>query len=201
MIEAYKALAKAQAEMTGAQKKANNPHFKKAYADLGNVQDACIDALHKHGFAVFQPTGHDDLGMFVKTVLAHESGEVLECRTPLLVGKNDMQGLGSAITYARRYGLLCMSGVAPEDDDGNASVQQRHAPPPKMSDADRAKQISDDNVDLESAADLDDLNARYKAIFRSWNEGHDKSDVSRVPGEVVATKDAMKAKLTEDMAA
>jgi hypothetical protein len=66
------------------------------------------------------------------------------------------------------------------------------------SDADQAKQITDDNVDLESAVDLDDLTARYTAIFRRWNKGHDKADVSRVPSEVVATKDAMKARLGEE---
>lgn len=123
----YAALAKAQAEMEPALKKADNPHFRKKYADLGAVQDACLPALRKHGFAVFQPVGRDDHGSFVRTVLAHESGETLDCLVPLLVGKNDMQGLGSAITYARRYGLLCMSGVAPEDDDGHAAVQR----PPK----------------------------------------------------------------------
>jgi len=65
----------------------------------------------------------------VKTVFIHESGETLECTIPLFLGKRDMQGLGSAITYARRQGLMAMSGVAPDDDDGNAAVAtgEQHA--------------------------------------------------------------------------
>lgn len=124
-MEAYKALAKAQAAMGPALKTATNPHFKKQYADLGAVQEACFDALRSNGFAVYQPVGRDESGPFVKTVFAHESGETLECTVPLLVGKNDMQGLGSAITYARRYGLMSMAGIAPEDDDGNAASKSR----------------------------------------------------------------------------
>jgi hypothetical protein len=121
------ALAQAQSEMGKAIKDSNNPHFRSKYADLGNVMDACLPALNKHGIAVFQPAGADDRGEFVATVLLHTSGEKLECRVPLLVNKNDMQGYGSAVTYARRYGLMCMAGIAPEDDDGNAAAK---APPP-----------------------------------------------------------------------
>lgn len=122
-MDHYKALAKAQAEMGPALKTATNPHFKKQYADLGAVQEACFDALRNNGFAVYQPIGRDENGPFVKTIFAHEGGETLECTVPLMVGKGDMQGLGSAITYARRYGLMAMAGIAPEDDDGNAAAK------------------------------------------------------------------------------
>lgn len=126
--KAFVALAKAQSQMGKALKKATNPHFGKQYADLGAVQSACMDALHANGFAVLQPTGRDEAGPYVKTIFAHDSGQTLECVTPLLIDRNNMQGLGSAITYARRYGLLCMAGLAPEDDDGNATVEQTQAP-------------------------------------------------------------------------
>lgn len=117
------ALAKAQMEMSKALKSSDNPHFRSKYADLGNVMDACLPALNKYGIAVVQPFITDDInGKAVKTVLIHESGETLECAVPLIIGKNDMQGLGSAITYARRYGLMAMAGIAPEDDDGNAAA-------------------------------------------------------------------------------
>jgi hypothetical protein len=125
----YAALAKAQAEMTRAEKSKPNPAFRSKYADLAAVQDACMPALLKHGFAVFQKLGRDEDGRHVMTVLAHESGERLECPVPLIIGKNDMQGLGSAVTYARRIGLLCASGVAPEDDDGNAASRPAPAQP------------------------------------------------------------------------
>jgi len=115
------ALAAAQAEMGRAAKDSTNPHFRSKYADLGNVMDACMPALTRHGIAVYQPPGQDEHGMYIKTVLTHSSGESLECRVPLIIGKNDMQGYGSASTYARRYGLMAMAGIAPEDDDGNAT--------------------------------------------------------------------------------
>ena len=121
------ALASAQMQMGKALKQSNNPHFRSKYADLGNVMDACLPALNENGIAVIQPTSDDDTGRYVETIFIHgESGETLKCRVPLIVNKNDMQGYGSAVTYARRYGLMTMAGIAPEDDDGNAAAK---APP------------------------------------------------------------------------
>ena len=117
----YAALAAAQMEMGPALKQSANPAFKSRYADLANVMDACLPALNRNGIAVIQPYVEIDGQRAVKTVLAHESGDTLETIVPLIVGKNDMQGLGSAMTYARRYGLMGMAGIAPEDDDGNAA--------------------------------------------------------------------------------
>ena len=124
MISIATALAKAQTNMGKALKQANNPHFRSKYADLGNVMDACLPALNEAGIAVIQPTGEDEYGRYVETRFIHgESGEWLSCRVPLIVAKNDMQGYGSAVTYARRYGLMAMAGIAPEDDDGNAAAK------------------------------------------------------------------------------
>lgn len=124
----YVALAAAQADMGPALKESVNPAFKSKYADLANVMAACLPALNSHGIAVIQPPFQDDAGnRYVKTVLVHgASGESVECAVPLIVGKNDMQGYGSAVTYARRYGLMSMAGIAPEDDDGAAAAK---APP------------------------------------------------------------------------
>jgi hypothetical protein len=113
------ALAHAQADMGKALKSAKNPHFGSKYADLSSVMDACLPALNANGIAVIQPMRTEGDGRSVVTIFLHESGEELECSIPLIVGKNDMQGLGSAITYARRYGLMSLAGIAPEDDDGN----------------------------------------------------------------------------------
>lgn len=125
----YQALAAAQMAMGPALKDSTNPGFKAKYADLSSVMAACLPALNANGIAVFQPTFDDDSGRYVKTILAHEGGETLECRVPLIIGKNDMQGYGSAVTYARRYGLMSMAGIAPEDDDGNAAAKA--APDPR----------------------------------------------------------------------
>jgi len=118
------ALAMAQIKMGKAFKQSLNPHLQSKYADLGNVMDACLPALNEAGIAVIQPTGEDENGRFVETIFIHgESDEKLSCRVPLIVAKNNMQGYGSAVTYARRYGLMAMAGIAPEDDDGYAASQ------------------------------------------------------------------------------
>lgn len=151
------ALAKAQMEMGKALKSSSNPHFKSKYADLASVMDACLPALNANGIAVISPTGEDEYGRFVETRFIHgESGEGLSCRVPLLVSKNDMQGYGSAVTYGRRYGLMSLAGIAPEDDDGNAAAK---APPqepantqeaPKLITEDQFRKINDMMFDTET---------------------------------------------------
>ena len=152
MKEIGKALVAAQSEMGKALKQSTNPHFKSKYADLSNVIDAVLPALNKAGIAVIQPPFDDETGRYVKTVLIHgESGETLECRVKLKIGKDDMQGYGSAVTYARRYGLMAMAGIAPEDDDGNAAAKA--APknePPKPISAEQYQAISDLIFDTET---------------------------------------------------
>lgn len=122
------ALAAAQAQMKRAVKDAANPHFKSKYADLASVMDACMVALASNGIGVVQPIMHREGEMYVETILVHGASDTRmgDGGMPLIVNKRDMQGLGSAITYARRYGLMCMAGVAADDDDGNAAVA---APP------------------------------------------------------------------------
>lgn len=123
------ALAAAQTEMGRAQKSASNPHFKTKYADLDSVCDAAMPALNRHGIAVIQPLQKDGDDWLVMTRFVHgETGETMDTPIPLLLGKRDMQGLGSAITYARRYGLMTLAGIAPEDDDGNAAAASGPAP-------------------------------------------------------------------------
>tara|TARA_R100001443_G_scaffold68852_1_gene77517 strand:+ start:1900 stop:2505 length:606 start_codon:yes stop_codon:yes gene_type:complete len=128
MSDAIKSLIKAQSEMGKAIKGSLNPHFKSRYADLEAVVNATMAAFHANGFAVLQPNDQDAGGHYVETRLLHTSGAEFCSRVYLVLGKNDMQGLGSAITYARRYGLLGMAGIAPEDDDGNAAVANKKGP-------------------------------------------------------------------------
>lgn len=118
------ALSKAQGEMMGAEKDHVNPHFRSKYADLASVWSACRTALTKHGIAVAQPIDSDDAGkVFVETMLLHSSGQYITGRFSIQPGKPDAHGVGSAITYMRRYALAAMVGVAPDDDDGNAASQ------------------------------------------------------------------------------
>ena len=110
---------KAQSEMGKALKNATNPHYRSQYADLGNVLEACLKPFNDNGFILTQPSGRDESGDYVDTILTHVTGESFTSRVYLVIEKQTMQGLGSAITYARRYGALQMAGIAPEDDDGN----------------------------------------------------------------------------------
>lgn len=127
------ALAKAQGEIKGAVKDSANPFFKSKYADLSSVVEAIRAAFSKHGLAYSQcvePSDKDEVR--VETVILHASGEWLSCGVLALpVSKADAQGFGSAITYARRYGLSAAVGVAPEDDDGNAAAKAKPESPAK----------------------------------------------------------------------
>lgn len=115
------ALSKAQGQMEGAAKGNVNPHFKSKYADLASVWDACREPLTKNGLAVLQPVKADGAKVTVTTILMHSSGEWIEESLTMTAQQNTPQGVGSAITYGRRYGLASMVGIAPEDDDGNAA--------------------------------------------------------------------------------
>jgi hypothetical protein len=118
------ALVKAQADIKAAIKDATNPHFKSRYADLSSVIDACKPALNNRGIAFLQAVRSDErAGVVVETILLHTSGEWISEDLFLPVSKNDAQGVGSAITYGRRYGLQSMVGIPAEDDDGNAAVK------------------------------------------------------------------------------
>jgi hypothetical protein len=116
------ALAKAQAEITGAMRDSTNPHFKSKYADLESTWDAIRGPLSKNGLAVVQFPRKDTGGVLLVTMLAHSSGQWFRSFLYMPVSKNDAQGVGSAITYARRYALQAICGVAPTDDDGNEAT-------------------------------------------------------------------------------
>lgn len=193
MSDAIKALAKAQTEMGKATKNAKNPHLKSNYADLGSVMEACFDALHANGFAIMQPCGADERGQYVETVLAHASGDTFTSRVHLVVSKNDMQGVGSAITYARRYGLLGMAGLAPEDDDGEATKaaprqQATNRAPAGKADQDAAAQAVEY---INGAENLDDLKHRWEALPAAMRKNRD----------VIGATNARKAQLQQKDAA
>lgn len=149
------AFLKAQASINHAQKDATNPHFKNHYATLESVIDAVKPSLNKNGLGFFQSTGKDSEGHFVDTVIySAESDSALTSRTYLVLGKNDMQGLGSAITYARRYALAALCGITQADDDGeSASFNQApapyRAPPSKPVKAVSSVQVSNQSQSIQ----------------------------------------------------
>lgn len=118
------ALAKAQGEMKHAEKAIDNTFFKSKYADLPAVIDAAKPHLSKNGLSVTQITDLNADGTIILiTQLNHSSGQWIRGVYPVKPVKNDPQGIGSALTYARRYSYSSIVGVASmdEDDDGNAA--------------------------------------------------------------------------------
>ena len=107
------ALVKAQKAYGPALKTKNNPHLKSKYADLASCIEAIIDALNDNGIALMQKTLQGESGVTVQTVFIHESGEMIDAgymNIPAV--KQDPQGFGSALTYARRYSLMAACGIA-----------------------------------------------------------------------------------------
>lgn len=144
--ELAEALAKAQGLVTGASKDAENPFFHSKYADLASIYAACRKALTDNALSVVQApstsftgepetytyksrSGEERSGVRVPTTVTvatrilHPSGEWVEAETSAMLPSADPQAVGSAITYLRRYGLAAMVGVAPEDDDGEATTR------------------------------------------------------------------------------
>ena len=116
------ALVRAQRGFAPALKTSTNPHFRSKYVDLAGCIEAVVDALNAAGIALIQRTFEDNTGVTVETVFVHESGEMMECgKLHVPASKQDPQGYGSALTYARRYSLMAAAGIAPEDDDGNGA--------------------------------------------------------------------------------
>lgn len=120
------ALLKAQSEMSNPKKGSTNPFFKSKYADLNSIREAVIPILNSNGISVLQPIVHVDNKNFVKTILLHESGELMESLTEIIYNKvNDAQAQGSGISYARRYSLQSFVCVGADDDDGQKAVQPK----------------------------------------------------------------------------
>jgi len=117
-----KALAKAQGEVENASKASVNPHFKSKYADLAEVLNTVRPVFSANGLSFVQMPSFADGVVMVETVLMHESGEWISETASSPITKQDAQGVGSAITYLRRYSLAAFAGVAQEDDDANASI-------------------------------------------------------------------------------
>jgi hypothetical protein len=175
------ALVKAQKAFGPALKSSTNPHFKSRYADLAACVEAVIEGLNGAGIALVQRTSEDATGVTVETVFIHESGEMLECgKLHVPAAKQDPQGYGSALTYARRYSLMAACGIAPEDDDGNAATK-----PVKLTESALKAHLAD----IGECTTQEQLkNAYFEAIKAAVNDTHAKD-------AIIKAKDAKKATL------
>lgn len=158
------AFVKAQKAFAPALKTSTNPAFKSKYADLASCISAVIDALNANGLGLVQIPNHADGVVSVETVLIHESGEERSFGSfAIPVTKQDAHGTMSALTYCRRGSLMAAMGIAPEDDDGNASIKPVQA---------KAMAVPTASVPAGYSAWVDDLTAvadtGYEALAKSF---------------------------------
>jgi hypothetical protein len=189
------ALAKAQSEMKGAKKDSTNPHFKKTYADLASIWDACREPLSKNELSVAQPTALVEGRIVVKTILLHSSGESIEGILPVMLPESaTSQQLGSAITYNRRYGLAAMIGVAPEDDDGaeaSTGTGKTIAPKKELSLADRMNAFSAHLDKLQSEAAVTNAVAVNNSLLFELKQKLPQ-DYEKISGKINQIQDAFR---------
>ena len=152
------ALVEAQAEFSAVPKGSTNPFFKSKYAALPDVVASASPVLAKHGLAVtqgisFQQGFSDNANVLhdtLTTTLIHKSGQWIESEMPLHLPKQDPQGQGSAVTYARRYAYMAILGlVADDDDDGNSASRPKVQSQPSFKPA--PQQVRDLTTQLRDA--------------------------------------------------
>ena len=181
------ALAKAQGAIKGAVKDSANPFFKSKYADLASVVEAIRSAFAANGLSYIQsvePSDKDEVR--VETTILHSSGEWIGCGVLALpVSKVDAQGYGSALTYARRYSLSAATGVAPEDDDGNAATVAKPSLVKKMDGVEKALLV------IGVAPTLKDLQAVFTDAYKQAQAADDKAAMTII----TAAKNKRKAEL------
>jgi hypothetical protein len=190
----YTALLAAQRAMGPVKKDASNPAFRTKYATLQSVLETIEEPLWANGLIVMQrfAIADDGAGMALMTEIIHaESGERTGSVVPI-VSKDptDPQKMGGAITYYRRYSLLALLGLAPEDDDGNAAAkpapraQERPAPAPPAAPVVRT---DDDTLLAVIKNDLRDPDLRKKALHDYYSAAGDVADLNRRVEQVKAS--------------
>lgn len=178
------ALVKASAEIGGAVKDKTNPHFRSKYADLSAVIEAIKPALSKNGLTFIQQFKEASSGVSVETVIVHESGEVMSTGALFVPAtKQDAQGYGSAITYARRYSLQTAFGVPAEDDDGNAASKQSSTTQQKLSPVAATMSSEGISVSSEQAQAVDQIRNFIQLgddarVVQIWNENGNDGKVA-----------------------
>lgn len=223
IMKLTEALSKAQGMMGAAIKDSQNPFFHASYADLASCWDACREPLSKNGLAVIQRPEIVDGKLRLATILAHISGEWISGEYPIepmrqvkdkgWEASGDPQSMGSAVTYARRYSLSAMVGIASEDDDGNAATgkkdekvsQKQSTPekePPKEETGHAGRQPTPEESalyreevikHLDGYQNLFELRNGYRKHFKEWTENMLPEDMA----VVTKHKDELKEKFGE----
>lgn len=169
--ELIEALSKAQGEIVGAVKDSKNPFFKSSYADLASVMEAIRVPFSMNGLAYVQTTEADDTGVAVTTTLAHKSGQWMRGKLRMMPKDATPQGIGSCITYARRYALAAIAGVAQIDDDAEGAMGRKSGtainPRGELGRDQDAKKVQDYVSRFRAAFDADMEEAEVCALVYS----------------------------------
>jgi len=196
------ALAKAQAEIKNPTKDSINPHFKSRYVDLASGLEAVRATLSKNGIAVIQSTTVENLFITLETRLAHSSGQWISCTYPVIQFPAKQQEIGSAITYARRYSLFGLVGIAgDDDDDGNEASKRDTRPPvkqekpqPSKEDSEAAfKALAETLMLADSIEQIDGWLAHNMKTIETLHDDHKtllRKSIKDIRGELTKTKAA-----------
>lgn len=209
MKQVSAALVAAQRNFAPALKSSTNPHFNSRYADLAACVEAVIDALNTAGIMLMQKQHPNDGGVSVETIFVHESGETLSAGVlSVPASKQDPQGYGSALTYARRYSLMAACGIAPEDDDGNAakapkkvsgaSEDQGHHDPLAMFPAPVAAKIRKTAAAAIEAFNEGKEYSAYEEASSLWNqypEGDERNQIKLALAHIFKQHSALRSSL------
>ena len=168
------ALVSAQKEIRFAAKDSTNPHFKSKYANINSVIEAVKKPLNDNGISILQSLSpSDDNKLHLTTRLLHSSGEWIEDTAVCPIQKQDPQGLGSAISYIRRYSISSLCALYADDDDGQSAA---------LNAADYLQRINHSET-------LEELQANYNFVM-----GEVKNDRT-LSKMVIEAKDKRKAEL------
>jgi|ERR1700722_6145 len=193
----FSALIKVQGKLENVLKDKKNSYFKSTYADLGSVWDCCREPLSSNGLCIIQTVEGTKDNMFLVTLLCHVSGQWIKSKLPLILSKSDPQGVGSAITYARRYALSAMVGICQEDDDGEKAMQRK-----KAQEKDEFEQnLQKNRISSEKAEEiskiLDECDPVYiEGIYSFIKKQYNCAELSQLPSD---TYERMKAAFTKNM--
>jgi hypothetical protein len=183
------ALSKAQGTIKGVTKDTVNPFYKAAYATLSACLDAVREPLTKNGLSIVQVNEATPEACTVETILMHSSGEWISGTMSIKPVKIDPQQFGSAMTYARRYGLMAIIGLAPEDDDGNLASKGVPEEPKHLNKAELIEK-------MKTAANVFELKARWEKYAHDYSllSKEDQVDVRMSKDKAKVVLDAETAK-------
>lgn len=184
------AIANAVRNMSDPKKNARNSHFRNEYADLGAVLDCIRGPLDEFGLLMMQATGmfggQSDIPVLVTRITHIESGEWVESIYPLNPSKSDPQGLGAALTYARRYSLKALFGMVDEDDDGETASGRGRTQTVKVEGFDNIETAKAAASKVTSKRLLEAWSAKVQA---SGFRGEDRQEAARVYRELAKAQE------------